>query len=321
MSVVKINRRENTFAQIDKTVLEDDSISWKAKGIISYLLSKPDGWKVRVADIVKHGPKDEKGQAKRGNGEEAIYEALRELRSVGYAKLVVERVKGVIVGKSWEIFEQKQQPKPDKPNRDNPDKAKPDQANTGNSNNDLRDNDYYTNNELSNSAEINSAIPETPFESKPKEKGTPGAEPWTKEIATLFDRVNKEESEAAGIDHVEFNWQANSGMNFGALSNIKKVLIADIKAKNNIPDDHTLKISFEHIFRCGFRLLLDNANGVGGLFSFTPMKIYKKYDDIKSFAHRGRQVKRTKSDLINEQRAKAIYEIATDDSEPGLFGY
>ncbi len=171
------------------------------------------------------------------------------------------------------------------------------------------------------SAEINSAIPEIPFESKPKEKGTPGAESWTKEIATLFDRVNKEESEAAGIDHVEFNWQANSGMNFGALANIKKVLIADIKAKNNIPDDHTLKISFEHIFRCGFRLLLDNANGVGGLFSFTPMKIYKKYDDIKSFAHRGRQQKRTKSDLINEQRAKAIYEIATNDSEPGLFGY
>lgn len=173
-----------------------------------------------------------------------------------------------------------------------------------------------------NSAEINSAIPEIPFESKPKEKkGTPGAEPWTKEIATLFDRVNLEESKAAGIDHVAFNWEANRGMNFGALANIKKVLITDIKAKNNIPDDHTLKISFEHIFRCGFRLLLDNANGVGGLFSFTPMKIYKKYDDIKSFAHRGRQVKRTKSDIINEQRAKAIYEIATDDSEPGLFDY
>jgi hypothetical protein len=322
MSTVKITRRENPFAQIDKSVLEDDAISWKAKGVIAYLLSKPDGWEVRITDIVNHGPKEKNGQAKKGNGEDAIYQALKELRTVGYAELVIKRDRGVIVGKSWVVFEVKQQPKPDKPNRDNPDLDNPALDNTPINNNDLRDNDYFINNDLKYSAEINSAIPEMPNQSKPKkEKGTPGAEPWTREVATLFDRVNQEESAAAGIEYVAFNWQANSGMNFKNLELIRKAIIQDLRLGCFEESRENIIATFERCFRSSFQYFLDVANGVGGVVSFTPLKIYQKYNDVKSYAQRGKQRKQTKSDIVNQQRAKAIFDLAADDSQPGLFDY
>jgi hypothetical protein len=59
---------------LDKGFVEDNRLSWKSKGILTYLLSKPDGWKVIVKDIVKHGI----------DGERAVYSALKELKKYGY---------------------------------------------------------------------------------------------------------------------------------------------------------------------------------------------------------------------------------------------
>lgn len=65
------------FARIPKTLLDDNRISWRSKGILAYLCGKPDGWKVRVNDIRKHGKE----------GIRAVYTALKELRKFGYAEL------------------------------------------------------------------------------------------------------------------------------------------------------------------------------------------------------------------------------------------
>lgn len=178
MSIVKINKRQNPFAQIDKFVFEDDTISWKAKGILGYLLSKPDGWKVNISDIVSHAPKDEAGNSKKGNGEDAVYEALKELRFNGYASLTITRVKGKIVGSDWEVFEVKQeQPYRDNPDTDLPDTGKPDADlpdldNPGNSYKDIRNNDL-SDNDLKK--DLYSPTPENnnPEPAKTKEKITP----------------------------------------------------------------------------------------------------------------------------------------------------
>jgi hypothetical protein len=69
-----IKRKVNNFVQIDKAVFEDDRLSFKAKGILGYLLTKPDGWKVIVKDLCNHST----------DGERAVYSGLNELRKYGY---------------------------------------------------------------------------------------------------------------------------------------------------------------------------------------------------------------------------------------------
>lgn len=74
MAIFRIQKRENPYAQIDKTPINDARLSMKAKGILCYLLSKPEDWVVRVKDIVAHCTE----------GEKAIYSGLKELEKVGY---------------------------------------------------------------------------------------------------------------------------------------------------------------------------------------------------------------------------------------------
>lgn len=106
-NIIISSRREDPFARVPKSVLDDEHLSWKAKGILSYLLGKPPGWKVRVNDLVKHST----------DGEAAVRSALKELRQLGYAKLEKEREGGRIMGWVWQISDTPMFP-PYSPDRD-----------------------------------------------------------------------------------------------------------------------------------------------------------------------------------------------------------
>lgn len=71
-------RRRHRFLIIDQRAIEDDRLSWAARGLLGYLLSKPDDWKVLVNDLRKRGDL----------GRDGIYRLLKELRTVGYARYV-----------------------------------------------------------------------------------------------------------------------------------------------------------------------------------------------------------------------------------------
>ncbi len=75
------------FTMIPNALLADTDISWKAKGVISYLLGKPAHWKARTKDIENHGT----------GGETEVRSALRELRNAGYARLERHTNKGRVV--------------------------------------------------------------------------------------------------------------------------------------------------------------------------------------------------------------------------------
>jgi hypothetical protein len=82
------------FARVTKSMLDDPNISWQAKGILSYLLGKPEEWKLRVRDLANRAR----------NGETAIRTALKELREFGYAKLTpVRDERGKIVEWNWRV--------------------------------------------------------------------------------------------------------------------------------------------------------------------------------------------------------------------------
>ena len=75
MSIVKNYKRKNRYSTIDSTGVLDESLSWKAKGLLWYILSKPDDWQIRMADLVKRSK----------DGRDATRRALTELEENRYA--------------------------------------------------------------------------------------------------------------------------------------------------------------------------------------------------------------------------------------------
>lgn len=94
--VIRVKKRPSRYVMIDKTFLEDDRLSFKAKGILAYLLSKPDNWKVIVGDLVKRSK----------DGRDSVYTGLKELKECGYyEKNPIRNENGTIVRYESIVFE------------------------------------------------------------------------------------------------------------------------------------------------------------------------------------------------------------------------
>ena len=96
MGIYRTVKRENPFAQIDKYVINDSNIDFRAKGIMTYLLSKPNGWKVRLADVVNHTKE----------GERSVRSGMKDLETAGYIHKFADRdEKGKINEWVYEVYE------------------------------------------------------------------------------------------------------------------------------------------------------------------------------------------------------------------------
>lgn len=73
-NIVRVKKRENPFVMIDKTGLHDVKLSWKAKGLLAYLISLPDDWKVHERELATHSK----------DGRDSTRAALKELMENGY---------------------------------------------------------------------------------------------------------------------------------------------------------------------------------------------------------------------------------------------
>ena len=88
--IIRIQKKQNNFVMLDKGFIDDVHLSFKAKGILTYLLSKPDNWKVIVKDLINHS----------ADGKAAVYSGLKELKKYGYYEKNPVRENGVIA--YWE---------------------------------------------------------------------------------------------------------------------------------------------------------------------------------------------------------------------------
>jgi hypothetical protein len=86
---------ENPFVMIDRRAIENPKLSWKAKGLLAYLLSRPDDWVVRFRDLAKRAP----------DGAHTIRVAMKELRAAGHVEVITEREGGRIVNWIYKIHE------------------------------------------------------------------------------------------------------------------------------------------------------------------------------------------------------------------------
>ena len=96
MSIVTIEKRETPFVQIDNKPIEDPALSWKAKGMLAYLLSKPNDWKIRMSDLEK----------KSVDGISSCRTGLQELEKKGYVlKSRLRNNKGKFSRVEYIVFE------------------------------------------------------------------------------------------------------------------------------------------------------------------------------------------------------------------------
>lgn len=78
MGIIRAARPQSNFYILDKQISEDRRLSWSARGLLIFLLGKPDHWQVSVEALLNCGPD------KKGNRKEAIYGYLNELIEAGY---------------------------------------------------------------------------------------------------------------------------------------------------------------------------------------------------------------------------------------------
>ena len=97
MAIIRVSKdRNNPYVTLNKTVLEDGNLSFKAKGIHVYLMSKPDNWICKKEDLIK----------KSKDGENSVRSGLRELRQAGYIKKVpIKDELGRIIEWEEELYE------------------------------------------------------------------------------------------------------------------------------------------------------------------------------------------------------------------------
>lgn len=79
MSIIRAPRIENNFYVLDKKISEDKRLSWAARGLLVFLLGKPDHWRVSPQALVN----ETKGSRK-ATGRDGVYILLNELIEVGY---------------------------------------------------------------------------------------------------------------------------------------------------------------------------------------------------------------------------------------------
>ena len=88
--------KDRNYTVLDNTFIRDVTLSWKAKGVMTYLLSLPDDWSVNFSEVLRHS----------ADGETALKSTIKELKEHGY--LVSRRLQsseGKFIGFTYEIIE------------------------------------------------------------------------------------------------------------------------------------------------------------------------------------------------------------------------
>lgn len=144
----KITRKKNeNYTIVSNVCVRDNRLSLKAKGLMSLVMSLPDGWDFSIqglSSIVKEG-------------KSAIYAAINELKDFGYCRVISNRDdKGKIIGNDYTFFEE---PCADIPYTENPYTENQDM-----------DNPNMDNQDLENQPQINKDIKEIKTEIIKKKK-------------------------------------------------------------------------------------------------------------------------------------------------------
>ena len=93
----KLPKHERNYTKIDNRAINDERLSFRAKGVFGFLLSKRSDWQVSIRHLAQVGKVSPN----------IIRSCLKELAQCGYARLIVAygQTGTTLNGKTWEIYE------------------------------------------------------------------------------------------------------------------------------------------------------------------------------------------------------------------------
>ena len=102
--------KENPFAQINRALLQNRELSYEARGLLAYLLSHSNDWKINIKDLKQQCSSDR------------VYRIINELIEKGYVKRKrIVNEKGKFIGIRYWTYEEPTFDEDDSPLRENPD--------------------------------------------------------------------------------------------------------------------------------------------------------------------------------------------------------
>jgi len=119
MSIKRAPRPKSNFTIIGNAVLRDENLSFRARGVLACILSRPDNWKTTAESLARESKE----------GRSAILTVLKELEQVGYmTRRKYRNEKGQWVWESY-VFDTVQkkliEPESNNPSTDNPTSGEP----------------------------------------------------------------------------------------------------------------------------------------------------------------------------------------------------
>lgn len=122
MSIIRAPRPEGNFYLLNKAISEDRRLSWAARGVLVFLLGKPDHWRVSPAHL-----RGETADSAKPTGRDGIYGLLDELIRAGYVHRKQPRTEAGVLGEVTYMVSES--PLPDSPYPAGPHPAQPHPAN------------------------------------------------------------------------------------------------------------------------------------------------------------------------------------------------
>ncbi|SEN67693.1 hypothetical protein [Halomonas caseinilytica] len=132
MSIRRAPRPQSNFYMLDKQISEDRRLTWAARGLLVFLLGKPDHWEISVKNLI-----NETAGSVKQSGRDAVYGLLRELEKAGYLQRSQGRGQGGSFGSADYIvhetphtdYPETVEPQPDSPDTEKPCTGQPYTAN------------------------------------------------------------------------------------------------------------------------------------------------------------------------------------------------
>jgi hypothetical protein len=122
MTIIRSPEKITTgFLIADKRNTENRKLSWGARGLLVFLLGKPDNWSVIIEHLI-----DQTKESAKPTGRDGVYSLLNELITEGYVIRKQARLNGKMNGYDYIVYST---PQTDLPCTDNTDTEKPYAAN------------------------------------------------------------------------------------------------------------------------------------------------------------------------------------------------
>jgi|ERR1700679_730383 len=89
MGIIRAPRVQSNFYILDKRISEDKRLTWAARGLLIFLLGKPDHWRVSVQNL-----RSETKDSAKHTSRDGVYNLLKELETAGYVQRTQAKLAG-----------------------------------------------------------------------------------------------------------------------------------------------------------------------------------------------------------------------------------